>query len=92
MKFNGKPGEPCTSCGMDRATDNGLCFECTDARPDITIQKTATGWTATFHGDLDVFKLFGTYTLPTAFTAQASAEMVKAELMKKNPGCTIQVA
>lgn len=28
MKWDGKPGAPCTLCGMDRSTDYGLCFDC----------------------------------------------------------------
>lgn len=44
-----------------------------------------TGWLARFVGDRKVIELFGTDTLPTAFTAQAPVEMVEKAIQKLNP-------
>lgn len=48
MKWNGKIGTPCGSCGMDRATDHGLCFDCMQAFYEVT-SKLNTLQTTTEH-------------------------------------------
>lgn len=58
----------------------------------ITLRKTNTGWMATFHGDAEMLELFGTDTIPTAFTAQAPAGMVLKEIAALNPGYEIEIA
>lgn len=57
----------------------------------IHIYRTAHGWMAAFmdeHGNPDksIARHWGTHHLPTAFTAHASYDMVRAELAKRNPG------
>ncbi len=44
-----------------------------------------TGWFARFVGDQNIIDLFGTDTLPTAFTAAADAEVVLSAIQKLNP-------
>lgn len=48
-------------------------------------------WHARFVGDTDVVRLFGTDTLPTAYTAQASAEQVLAAITRQNLGKTVRM-
>jgi hypothetical protein len=60
----------------------------------ITIERTPAGWAADFRLAPDgeaVWRLFGTYVIPTAFTGQAGAEYVKRELEVLNPGVTVRV-
>lgn len=52
----------------------------------ITLKLTAQGWAATFHDDTEVIAAFGTDTIPTAYTANASAETVQSAIAKLNPG------
>jgi len=56
----------------------------------IRLYRLATGWVATF-SDPTVKQLFGTDTLPTAFTAQASVDVVRTEIQRRNPGADVQV-
>ena len=51
----------------------------------ITLTKSATGWNATFDGDDVIYGLFGTYTIPTAFTAAAPYETVRKSIQDSNP-------
>ena len=39
-----------------------------------------------------IVELFGTNTIPTAFTAQAPAAMVLAQIRQLNPGKTVELA
>jgi CBS domain-containing protein len=41
------------------------------------------------HSDHKVFELFNTFTLPTAFTATASAEEVLKRMKQLNPDCIV---
>ena len=53
----------------------------------ITLFLTANGWIAKHSGNLgeEVFSLFGSYTLPTAFTSAASPDTVIAAIARLNP-------
>jgi len=57
----------------------------------IRLTRLPTGWVATFSGPhaCHVESLFGTATIPTAFGASASLDMVRASIRDLNPGCTI---
>ena len=57
----------------------------------ITLKRQEDCWEATFHGNERVFELFGTYVLPTGFTAQADASMVLAEIRALNPLANVEV-
>lgn len=57
----------------------------------IEVMKRETGWVARF-SDPQVEALFGTDTLPTAFTGKADAERVVAEVRRLNPDCHVFVA
>jgi len=61
----------------------------------IVLRKTAQGWMADF-GATDAAGMmrvaFGCTELPLPFTATASAEAVRADVEKRNPGCTVAVA
>ena len=57
--------------------------------PAIIISCTSSCWVATHVNMPDVINLFGTDTLPTAFTAAAPAEPVLAELGERNPGVLV---
>ena len=58
----------------------------------IKIFKTEQGWMADFQDDLSVYRAFGSYGLPTAFTAVASAATVLAAIRKLNPQCDVIAA
>lgn len=61
----------------------------------IKLYRTPQGWLARFiggQGEADVRKAFDTDVLPTAFTAQASEQMVYAEIARLNPRCIVEVA
>ena len=58
----------------------------------ITLTRASDGWTATFHDDAHVYDLFGTYTIPTAFTALAEADVVQAFIQRLNPLATVEVS
>lgn len=57
--------------------------------PGMIISCTAQCWCVTHINMPDIVDLFGTDTLPTAFTAAAPAELVLAELRKRNPGVLV---
>jgi len=50
------------------------------------------GWFARFVNDENVVELFGTDTLPTAFTSSANFETVQAEIQSMNPQHEIRSA
>ena len=62
------------------------------AEQRIKLNLTPSGWMADFCGDPEIFKLFGTTVLPTAFTAAASAATVIAATCKLNPTATVTFA
>jgi len=51
----------------------------------IKLINSSQGWLARFINDDEVLKLFGTDTIPTAFTEQASPMVVKQAIEKLNP-------
>ena len=59
----------------------------------ISLHRSPKGWTATTtidgRPDPEQVELFGTATLPTAFTAQAGSVEVMAEIAKLNPGVIV---
>lgn len=59
----------------------------------ITLIRTTTGWSARFSGDAaqTIQSAFGTDTIPTAFTAEAPIEKVKAQMHRGWPKCLITV-
>jgi hypothetical protein len=59
----------------------------------ITLIRTSTGWCAKFSGDaaVPIRSAFGTDTIPTAYTAFASAEKVKKEIRYMWPRCIVEV-
>lgn len=54
----------------------------------IKLWKGVNAWFATF-SDPHVRELFGTDTLPTAFTERAPGLDVLHTIQAKNPGCTV---
>jgi len=54
----------------------------------IELRKERTGWVAR---STMFCALFGTDTIPTAFTAQATAERVVREIQHRNPGYQVVV-
>ena len=58
----------------------------------ITVWSDGADWQATFHDDEEVKRLFGTDTLPTAFTAQADGYRVQREVQRLNPDCEVVLA
>ncbi len=60
-------------------------------RPIIILRRTPSCWTATFVNDAEVLRLFGTDTLPTAFTAKAPQGMVLEAVRAKNSDCDVMV-
>ena len=64
-------------------------------KSSITISRHGDSWVADFsHADnaSAVYRLFGTYTLPTGFRAAAWGEVVQLELERSNPGHEIVIA
>ena len=55
----------------------------------ITIWSNGESWMATFHGDADVIRLFGTDTITTAFLARAEGAKVRREIQELNPDCEV---
>lgn len=51
----------------------------------ITLTCGTNAWLATFHDDATILELFGTYTIPTAFTPLATPEAVQASIQTNNP-------
>lgn len=58
---------------------------------EINLTRTATGWMASYVGPhaAKIKALFGTVTIPTAFTASASYDFVSLEICKLNPGVLV---
>jgi len=56
----------------------------------IKLTKQQQGWVATF-SDPCIAELFGSNTIPTAFTASAPASLVQREIQKLNPGCAVTI-
>lgn len=55
----------------------------------IRVTRTTQGYMADFSNASnadEVIGLFGTYTLPTAFTAHAQADLVRVTIEQLNPG------
>lgn len=59
----------------------------------INLYRSPQGWMATWVGPEaeKIKRLFGTDTMPTAFTAQASATKVLEAIGKLNPECAVVV-
>ena len=58
----------------------------------ITLHRTATEWVAWFHDAQEIQELFGTNVLPTAYTAGADGEMVRARIQQLNPTDTVTIS
>lgn len=60
----------------------------------ITLSRDGRGWHATFTGPhaKEINDLFGTDTIPTAYTAAADAERVMAGIRSANPGVDVVFA
>jgi hypothetical protein len=62
----------------------------------IELRRTVTGWTATHmidgEPDQSIVQLFGTATLPTAFTARATCDEVLLNISRLNSDAAIWVA
>jgi hypothetical protein len=56
----------------------------------LTLYKAGGCWVMTDPRP-DVRSLFGTDTLPTAWTDRAPVETVRAEIQRRNPGCVVEV-
>ena len=68
-----------------------------DNREDImerqlVLHRTERGWMAQFVGSSEVQSLFGTDTIPTAFTVNASPEEVQAKIQALNPEYQVSIA
>ena len=55
----------------------------------IKLINSKSGWLARFENDAEIMALFGTDTIPTPFTEQASPMMVKREIEVRNPGYNV---
>lgn len=66
----------------------------------IELHRDGRGWHATHLGESQgddaelrkLAELFGTFTLPCAFTALAEPELVLASIRRLNPGATVELA
>lgn len=58
----------------------------------ITLRNTPQGWTANYHGDAEIFDLFGTTELPTAYTARARPGFVLERISALNPQAVVELA
>ena len=58
----------------------------------IKLINSRTGWLAQFENDQEIIGLFGTDTIPTPYTENASPSMVKNEIMSRNPGYNVVFA
>lgn len=60
----------------------------------ILLARTSNGWTACYSGPhaSEIQDLFGTKTIPTAFTAEADAQTVLAKIRALNPGVQVDIA
>jgi hypothetical protein len=56
----------------------------------ITLYRTSQGWMSRTT-EPEVRELFGTDTLPTAFTAQAAPATVLARIQALNPDCHVEL-
>ena len=56
----------------------------------IKLFNSPQGWQVRFEDDTEIVKLFGTDTLPTAFTESASPMMVLEVIKKNNPGYEVK--
>lgn len=57
----------------------------------IILYTKGESWIAQFPADSDVAQIMGARDIPTAFTARAAAEKVRAEIERLNPGYIVQV-
>lgn len=59
----------------------------------ITLMRTSTGWSAKFSGEAaeEIRRLFGTDTIPTAFTAAAPVKKVREQIHAQWPKCIVSV-
>jgi len=60
-------------------------------KKSIEVYKNGGSWVAKFNNDPEIMDLFGTDTVPTAFTDKASADLVFTELQAANPRCNVIV-
>jgi hypothetical protein len=56
----------------------------------ILLYRNNAGWMARFVDDPETIRLFGTDTIPTAFTKQAKKSEVVKAIQDLNPGCIIE--
>jgi hypothetical protein len=62
-----------------------------DIMQQIQLFRTNSGWHARFLNDPDMPRLFGTNTIPTAFTKYADESDVVRAIQSLNPGAVIEV-
>lgn len=55
----------------------------------IKLINSKSGWLARFINDVEVVEAFGTDTIPTPYTENASPMFVLAEIKKRNPEHTV---
>lgn len=62
-------------------------------RPVITVQPHLPGhaWVATFHGNQDLIRLFGTDTVPLPFTLLASGQEVRTHVERLHPHAQVRL-
>ena len=62
-------------------------------RPMITVHpdRKSNTWLATFHDNSEVERLFGSDTLPTAYTLLTAGETVRRAVERKNPGFRVRL-
>lgn len=60
----------------------------------ITLHRTSSCWEATFSGPHaeEVRHLMGTTTIPTPWRPSASADTVRRDIERRNPGCVVVAA
>lgn len=56
----------------------------------IKLELVGFEWWATFSSP-EIYKLFNTNRIPTAFTIGSSAQKVQAEVQRLNPDCLVEV-
>jgi len=57
----------------------------------ITLFENGNGWMAKFENDPEIVALFGTDTIPTAFTSNAYASEVLEAIILQNPGYDVVI-
>lgn len=59
----------------------------------ITVMRSEQGWIAHFEGPhaADIRETFGTVMIPTAFTADAAATVVRDAIESANPDCEVYI-